>query len=451
MKFDDSWFQLKHTLFEQRDSFMYIIRWSFLGLTTGIIVGVGVAAFIKLLAWAIAIWTQVWYYYFFLPVILFLNCWLASFFAVQIAGGSDKVIEAIHQRNGYLRLAQVPLKMVATIITIAAGGSAGKEGPAAQIGATLASAWARFLRVSRADCRKVVICGLSAGFACVFGTPVAGAIFGVEVLFVGKILYDTLYPAFVAGLTGYYICYIIGINYFYLPIHVEPSSYLILHSIVLGLMCGLVAIFFIKTINFCKHSFTCLQIAQPAKAFVGGMLLILIGYFVSPLYLGLGLELLETGIKGQSVAAAAFFWKTLATGITLGCGGTGGIIMPIILVGVVAGNLFGQLFGVLDISVYAVLGMAALLAAAVNIPVAAVVMVAELFGGDIVPYAAVCCSISYLISGHRSVYPSQIICAGKSPYLCQDEGKSVSCARARRQASLISMEEERTFRCKLGS
>ncbi|TWH47834.1 chloride channel protein [Sporomusa sp. KB1] len=434
------WFGWKDSLFEQRVLLIYILRWSFLGITTGVIVGTGVAVFLKMLAWAIAVWTQVWYYYFFLPVILGLNCWLMSVAAIQTAGGSDKVIEAIHQRDGCLQLAEMPVKIAATIITIAAGGSAGKEGPAAQIGATLASAWAKFLRVSRADSRKVVTCGLSAGFACVFGTPVAGAIFGIEVLFIGKILYDTLYPAFVAGLAGYYICRIIGIPYFYLQIHVEPTGYLIFQSIILGVVCGLAAIFFIKTINFCKHGFTCLHIAQQAKAFVGGIMLILIGYFASPLYLGLGLELFETGISGQSVAVVAFFWKTLATGITLGCGGTGGIIMPIIIVGTMTGNLFGQLFGNLDIAVYAVLGMVALLAAAVNIPVAAVVMAAELFGSDIIPYAAVSCSISYLISGHRSVYPSQIIFAGKIPYLCKDEGKSVSCAEG--QVSFTSVEED---------
>jgi len=435
------WFGWKPILFEQRVLLIYTLRWSFLGITTGVIVGTGVAVFLKMLAWAIAVWTQVWYYYFFLPVILFLNCWLVSAAAIQTAGGSDKVIEGIHQQDGCLQLAEMPLKIAATIITIAAGGSAGKEGPAAQIGATLASTWANLLRVSKADCRKIVICGLSAGFACVFGTPVAGAIFGIEVLFIGKILYDTLYPAFVAGLAGYYICHIIGIPYFYLQIHVEPTGYLIFQSIMLGVVCGLVAIFFIKTNNFCKHGFTCLRLAQQAKAFIGGMILILIGYFVSPLYLGLGLELFENGISGQSVAVAAFFWKTLATGITLGCGGTGGIIMPIIIVGTMTGNLFGQLFGNLDIAVYAVLGMVALLAAAVNIPVAAVVMAAELFGSDIIPYAAVSCSISYLISGHRSVYPSQIIFAGKSPYLCEDEGKSVSCAQV--QVNLTSVKEER--------
>ncbi|MBP2638182.1 MAG: Chloride channel core [Firmicutes bacterium] len=319
--------------------------------------------------------------------------------------------------------------MLATIITIAAGGSAGKEGPAAQIGAILASAWARLLKVSNADCRKLVICGLSAGFACVFGTPVAGAIFGIEVLFVGKIAHDTLYPGLVSGMTGLYVCRLLGLHYFYLPTTVAASFYLGIQSLLLGLVCGLLAIFFIHTINFGKNVFSGVPLAQPAKAFIGGMMLVMIGYFVSPLYLGLGLQLLEKGISGQTLAVSAFFWKTIATGITLGCGGSGGIILPIMIVGTAAGNLFGQLCGSIDITVYAILGMVALLAAVVNVPVTAIVMAAELFGSDIMTYAAVSCSVSYLLSGHRSVYPSQVIIAGKISCLCYDEGKTVYEAR----------------------
>jgi H+/Cl- antiporter ClcA len=404
---------------------LYWLKWTLFAITTGIVVGGGVAVFLTVLAWAIKEWSEVGGYYFFLPVILALNCWLVGLFAVQTTGGSNKVIEAIHQQYGYLRLRELPLKMLATVITIAAGGSAGKEGPAAQLGATLASAWARLLKVSRADCRKLVICGLSAGFACVFGTPVAGAIFGIEVLYIGKIAYDTLYPGLVAGMTGFYVCRLMGMHYFYLPIPVELSLYLGIQSLLLGSVCGLLAIFFIYAINFWKKVFSGIPLVQPAKAFIGGIMLVMIGHFVSPLYLGLGMQLLEAGISGQTLAVSAFFWKTVATGITLGCGGSGGIILPVMIAGTAAGNLFGQVCGNVDMPVYAILGMAALLAAAANVPVATIVMVAELFGGDIMPYAAVSCSVSYLLSGHRSVYPSQVIIAGKISCLCYDEGKTV--------------------------
>ncbi len=418
---------------------LYVLKWSLLGLTTGGLAGVGVAVFLRLLTWLIGVWTQVPHYTFFIAVILMFNSWLVNRLAPQVSGGSDKVIAAIHQQNGFLHLADVPVKILATVVTIAAGGSAGKEGPAAQIGATLASAWARFLRVSPDDCRTIVICGVSAGFAGVFGTPVTGAIFAVEVVFVGRILYDTLYPALIAGLAGYYVCRLAGISYFYLPVSVQPGSYLLIQAVGLGVVCGFMAIFFIKIMLAVKQWFAGLPGGRPAKALAGGMILTLIGHSISPLYLGLSLELLETSLSGQPISLDAFFWKTVATAITLTCGGTGGIITPILVVGAVTGNMVAQLAGAVDISFYAVIAMAALLAGTVNTPVAAVFMTAELFGSALIPYAAIGCLASYLVSGHRSVYPSQVIATGKRPYLCDDEGKCVGAAVRPEQESFYCM------------
>ncbi|WP_371380631.1 chloride channel protein [Sporomusa aerivorans] len=417
----------------------YILRWTSLAISTGVIVGAGVAAFLRLLSWSISAWSEMEYYYFFLPVFLLLNRVLVNLLAFHSAGGSDMVLEAIHRQNGKLSLAGIPAKMGATVITIAAGGSAGKEGPAAQLGATLASAWARLLNIENNDCRKIVICGLCAGFACVFGTPVAGAVFGVEVLFIGKLLYDTLYPAFLAAVTAYLTCQLLGVAYFYQPVYVAAGGWLVVQAILLGLVCGSVAVLFIKSIQWWQELFVCWRLPQYINTIIGGILLSLVGYFISPLYLGLGLELFEAGINGQNLAATAFFWKTVTTGITLGCGGTGGIITPVIVVGAATGNLFGQILGSLDVSVYSAIGMAALLAGAVNTPVAAVIMSAELFGGEVLPYTAVSCLISYLVAGHRSVYPSQIIFSGKVPFLCDDEGKTVRCARREAKKAFLAI------------
>ena len=128
--------------------------------------------------------------------------------------GTEKIIEAVHQRSGKIRLMVVPVKLVATVITIAFGGSAGKEGPAAQIGAAVSSAFSDLLRFDSKDRKKLVICGISAGFATVFGTPIAGAIFGVEVLFVGGMLYDVLLPSFVSGIVAFQVSSALGINLF---------------------------------------------------------------------------------------------------------------------------------------------------------------------------------------------------------------------------------------------
>ncbi|HEY3425732.1 MAG TPA: chloride channel protein [Negativicutes bacterium] len=404
-----------------------LVKWTFYGATTGVIVGLGTAAFLTLLEWAITVWTVIPYYYLWIPAVLFLNSLMVWLLAPEVEAGSDKAIEAIHKRRGYLPLMEAPIKLVATVITIAAGGSAGKEGPAAQIGATLASTWSRFIKANDIDCQKMAICGLSAGFAAVFGTPVAGAIFGVEVLFIGKIMYDVLYPALIAGLTSYYVANSLGVAYLYQNVYVQPSIGLMGNAILLGLVSGLLAILFIQVVKTVNDYFKLLTLWKPLKALVGGVLLALLGFCGGVPYLGLGMGLLWNGIQGQFLAQSALIWKTLATAITLGCGGTGGIITPIMVVGASIGNLFGQIAGGVDIPGYTAIGMAALLAGAVNTPIAAVLMTVELFGVGIIPYAAIGCLASYLISGHRSVYLSQIVAMGKSSSLQIAVGQPVGC------------------------
>lgn len=130
MKMDNLQSRFNASSLEQKDLLVYLLKWTYFGITTGIIAGMGVVIFLKLLAWAIAVWTQEPGYYFFIPIALLLNSLLVCWLAPGVSGGSDKVIEAIHRRaGGYLPLSEVPVKMIATVITIASGGSAGKEGP----------------------------------------------------------------------------------------------------------------------------------------------------------------------------------------------------------------------------------------------------------------------------------------------------------------------------------
>ncbi len=140
---------------------------------------------------------------------------LVKYLAPEAKGhGTEKVIEAVHKRSGKMDPHVVPVKLLATVITIATGGSAGKEGPCAQIGAGLASLLADLFRFDDSDRKKLVICGISAGFSTVFGTPIAGAIFGVEVLFVGSLMYEVLLPSFVAGIVGFQVSSALGVSYF---------------------------------------------------------------------------------------------------------------------------------------------------------------------------------------------------------------------------------------------
>ncbi|HUL36262.1 MAG TPA: chloride channel protein, partial [Thermodesulfobacteriota bacterium] len=169
---------------------------------TGAIVGLSTTVFLKTLNWSTEFCSHFTYYFFLVPIALFTSALMIKYLAPDAEGhGTEKVIEAIHKNSGKIKPIVVPIKLIATIITLALGGSAGKEGPCAQIGAGLSSIFADILRVDDHDRRKLVICGISAGFAAVFGTPIAGSIFGIEVLFVGSILYEVLLPSFIAGIT----------------------------------------------------------------------------------------------------------------------------------------------------------------------------------------------------------------------------------------------------------
>ncbi|MGD0229624.1 MAG: chloride channel protein [Syntrophorhabdales bacterium] len=160
-----------------------IVKWLFLAACVGVIVGLSTTVFLKTLEKSIAFTKTFPYYFVLLPAAFFASSLIVTRFAPEARGhGTEKVIEAVHKRWGKMDPWAVPVKLVATVITIAFGGSAGKEGPCAQIGAGLSSLFAGLLRFDNIDRRKLVICGISAGFATVFGTPIAGAIFGVEVL-----------------------------------------------------------------------------------------------------------------------------------------------------------------------------------------------------------------------------------------------------------------------------
>ena len=214
---------MKESFEEQTTIFFSILKWIGLATIIGVLVGASTTAFLKLLNISVAFAGNYQYYYLALPVTFLLCTWLINHLAPESKGhGTEKVIEAVHKRSGRMKLAVVPIKLFTTILTVATGGSVGKEGPSGQIGAALSSAFSDVFKLKDADRRKLVICGISAGFAAVFGTPISGAIFGLEVLYVGGIMYDVMLPSFISGIVAYHICTIFGISYFHGNISFVP-------------------------------------------------------------------------------------------------------------------------------------------------------------------------------------------------------------------------------------
>jgi len=407
--------------------FASVLKWFVLATLTGAIVGLSTTVFLKALAWSINIAEGHKFFFLLLPVAFVISIVLIKWLAPDAEGhGTEKVIEAIHTKSGRIKAAVVPVKLVATIVTLACGGSAGKEGPCAQIGAGLASLFADLLRLSDHDRKKIVICGISAGFASVFGTPIAGSIFGVEVLFVGSMLYEVLLPSFIAGVTAYEISSTFGIQYFKHSVSVVPvfTETFFIEVALAGVFMGLCAFFMVETMRAGEKLAGRLRVSPALKGLIGGAALVALTFVFSRRFLGLGLDTIEAALKGVPVPWYAFAVKSVFTSITLNFGGSGGIVTPIFFIGAASGTLYAHLTG-LDPATFAAIGLVAVLAGAANTPIAAAIMALEMFGPALGPYAAVACVISFLMTGHRSVYPSQILAAAKSPSLHVRLGEEV--------------------------
>ena len=404
-----------------RNNLLNIFKWFVLATGVGALVGVLDAAFLKLLERSLSIRNQISLFYLGLPLALYVVAVLSRKAAPKHKDFSTDAV--IHKINLYqpISFLSIVKGFFLPIVTMVTGGSAGKEAPCADVGAGVCSILSRVCRMNIEDQRKMMICGVSAGFAGVFGVPISGALFGLEVLWVGHIFYEVMFPALVAGITAFQVTSFLGVNYIYHPLHFVPvfSEQFFLKVIIAGMFFGLISLLFIEVSKFMRVLFRYLtqKLTLFGSCFIGGMLLILIAALTSPLYLGLGMSGIENTLSGQPLASPfGFLYKILTTSITFAAGGMGGIVTPIFFVGAQAGAMLSDFLGV-DSATLAALGLVAVLAGSANTPLAASIMAIELFGPQIAPYATVACVLSFLITGQQSVYPSQRISwdSGKMP------------------------------------
>ena len=402
-----------------------VVQWLVLSIMAGAVIGVGCSVFLRILfategrTYAAPLWLQMS-----LLVIGGLANGLLLHFGYRLShsGLKDSPIIAVNEQRGRMPFRTLWVKPLAALITLGCGGSAGKEGPCSHIGASFAAAIGRLLHLNPELRKRLVACGVSAGFASVFGTPIAGAIYGVEMLAIGRVRHDFLFPGIVAGVTAFQVSKYLGVPYpvYHIAFVADFTELLFLKTVLIGILCGAVAWLFVELLQVAKRQFEGLRdrfaLWPPLMPLLGGVVLALLIMVIPSDYLGLSLPTMERALHGESMPYLGFLWKALLVAITLGSGFYGGIVTPQFVIGAVVGGAFAPLLG-LDPALGAAVGLVAVVASASNAPIAAILMGVELFGAGSTLYVAGACVAAYLIIGHRSVYPAQQIAFSKSSWL----------------------------------
>ena len=393
---------------ESKAAWKYIwtfVKWLFIAGVTGIVGGFVGTAFNLSVSWATGTRMAHPWLLLLLPVSGLLIAGLYRLTKMENEN-TNAIIDSIHFGDK-VPLMLVPAIFISTTITHLFGGSAGREGAALQIGGSLGCYIGRAFRLDDKDMRLATLCGMSAVFAALFGTPLTATLFALEVISVGVIYYSALVPCIVASLFALEMANIFGITPTHFDVVIEPISELMLLKVsALAIVCSLMStVFCLSFAKLIKHPY--LRIAA------GGALVVLITAILGTGdYNGAGMNIIKRAIEEGQAKPDAFFWKLILTAITIGCGFKGGEVVPTFFIGATLGCVLGSLLGI-PTGFAAAIGLICVFCGAVNCPVASIVLSIELFGSTDLVYFALACGIAYMLSGYFGLYSSQKIMYSK--------------------------------------
>ncbi|MCK8455246.1 voltage-gated chloride channel family protein [Sphingomonas faeni] len=425
---------------DRRDHALSVLRWVLVLVPIAALIGTLCAAFL----WSLDAVTRLrfafpWLLYL-LPLGGFAVGLLYHLTGRSVEGGNNLIVEQIHEPGGGVPLRMAPLIFLGTVVTHLFGGSAGREGTAVQLGGSLASGLGRALKLDADDTRILLMTGIAAGFGAVFGTPIAGAVFALEVLAIGRVEYRGLVPCLLAALVGDWTCLAWGIHHgvYRIDTLVPVDALLVAKAGIAGVAFGLVGLVFAE----CNHALggwlKRVVSYGPLRPVIGGIAVILLVHlFGTRDYLGLG----TLAAAPDSITIASFFgpdthpwsWalKLLFTVVTLSAGFKGGEVTPLFFIGAALGSALAPIFGV-PTGVFAAIGFVAVFAGAANTPLACTFMGIELFGATYAVPIAVACFVAYLCSGHNGIYLSQRVAIPKVPTNGLASNATLRDARAHR-------------------
>lgn len=405
-----------------------IVKYLLIGTVIGAIVGVLGAFFLFSLKWAYQTRNTYPYFIWLLPIGGFTVGYVYHQWGKSVVGGNNQIIEEINKPTKHISFLMTPFVLFGTIITHLFGGSAGREGTAVQIGASVADQLTKVFKLTNEDRRILLKAGVAAGFASVFGTPLAGILFAFEVSNIGKVNYRALFACLVSAVLADAFTRFIGAPHTHYHINLVPDlSFVNMSwSVLAGVVFGVGGMAFSLGTKYSGVLFAKIGY-PPLRPLVGGLIFALVvftfGYETTERFHGLGVEHIVRSFE-QEVPSYDFIAKITLTSLILGSGFKGGEVTPIFFTGATLGNALSKVIP-LPISLLAGMGFVAVFAAAANTPIATILMGIELFGHESMYYVAIACITAYLISGKTSIYKSQTIGIAKSINLKEDENLKI--------------------------